>query len=67
MKGLRMRRLAKGLSLLALAKLLGVSQFSVIRWEQGKTSPTAEKLKKLAEILETTPNDLLGVEDKEGA
>lgn len=57
-------RIAKGITITRLANLLDVSQFSIIRWEQGKTSPSAEKLKKLAELLNVTPNDLLGVNER---
>ena len=67
MNRLRELRLKEKLTLQQVAKVLGVSQFSIIRWEKGETSPNAEKLKKLADLLHVTPNDLLGVETEGGS
>ena len=64
MNRLRELRLKEKLTLQQVAKVLGVSQFSIIRWEKGETSPNAEKLRKLADLLHVTPNDLLGIEVK---
>jgi len=64
MNRLKELRLKEKLTLQQVAKVLGVSQFSIIRWEKGETSPNAEKLKMLADLLHVTPNDLLGVELK---
>lgn len=44
-------RLARGLSQVELAKLLGVSEFTVQKWETGKRNPRAKRLKRLARIL----------------
>lgn len=55
-------RLRNNWTLVSVAKMLGVSQFSIIRWEKGTTKPDAEEIKKLAQIFSVTPNDLLGVE-----
>ena len=57
-------RQQNGLTIRQVAYLLCVSQFSIIRWEKGVTSPNAEKLKKLADLLQVTPNELLGVDGK---
>lgn len=62
MTKLRELRLKNKWTLLKVAKMLGVSQFSIIRWEKGTTKPDADEIKKLAEIFCTTPNYLLGVE-----
>lgn len=62
MNRLKELRLREKLTLKQVAEMLGVSQFSIIRWEKGETSPNAEKLKKLADLLHVTPNELLGVE-----
>ena len=61
MNQLKELRQRNGLTIRKVADLLGVSQFSIIRWEKGATSPNAEKLKKLADLLHVTPNELLGV------
>lgn len=49
-----------GVSQSELAAAAGVSERSVIRWEQGE-SLTMNNLLKLAKALNVTPNDLLGV------
>ena len=46
-----------------LAELLGISLMTVRRWEWGETSPNANILPKLAEVLQTTPECLLGEND----
>ena len=61
MNRLKELRQRNGLTIRKVADLLGVSQFSIIRWEKGATSPNAEKLKKLADLLQVTPNELLGI------
>lgn len=66
MERLKAARKANGLTIAALAGLIGVSMHSVFRWEHGKSSPNAEELKKLAAVLNVTPNDLLGVNEKKG-
>jgi len=46
-----------------VAKLLGVTQATVSRWTSGEYQPDLETLFKLCEILDTSPNVLLGWED----
>lgn len=65
---LRLRREMKGLSQEEVAKAVGVARQTVTAWEGGQTERIeAHNIKKLAKALGVTPNDLLGVEDKEGA
>ena len=52
-------RLIAGMSQGELARQMGLSQGAVSLWEQGKTSPSAPKLKRLAEVLNTTVDELL--------
>lgn len=62
--GLRIReaRLAKQLKQEDLAVLLEVSSYSVVsKWEVGKAKPDCETLKRLCQILEVSPEYLLGV------
>ena len=62
--GLRIReaRLAKQLKQEELAVLLEVSSYSVVsKWEVGKAKPDCETLKRLCQILEVSPEYLLGV------
>ena len=46
-----------------LAELLGVHVNTIVRWERGDRIPTADKLKILADILGTTPSELLNTDD----
>lgn len=61
MTRLREFREKAGFSQLELSKMAGVSERSVIRWEQGE-SINMDNLLKLAAALNVTPNELLGVE-----
>ena len=54
------QRIRAGLNQLALAKLLGIAQPAVARYESGMREPDLDDLITIAEKLETTPNDLLG-------
>lgn len=55
------RRIAAGMSLVALSRAVGVSTRQVINYEQGKHSPSPAKLKRLAEVLGVTAQVLAGV------
>ncbi|MBQ4431279.1 MAG: helix-turn-helix transcriptional regulator [Synergistaceae bacterium] len=48
-----------------LAERLGVHVNTIVRWERGERMPTADKLKALADILGTTPSELLSSEDSQ--
>lgn len=52
-------RKEKGMTQKELASKLNVSDKAVSRWETGKNYPDIETLKKLAELLDITINDLL--------
>lgn len=63
-KSLRER---KNLSQYKFAEMLGVAQSTVAMWETGTNIPTADKLPKIAEILNCTIDDLFGrTEETEG-
>ena len=47
-----------------LAKMLGVTQGAVSQWEKGMTRPDIKFLPKLAEILDCTTDELLGITKK---
>ena len=49
-KGLATQRARLGLSAREMAQLLGVSQLSVYKWEQGKARPRAKQLVAIAAI-----------------
>lgn len=60
---LRQCRKQKHMSQAELASLLGVTQQAVGKWESGKSSPDPTTVAKLAEILDTTADYLLGLFD----
>ena len=67
---IRAKRKEKHLTQEELAMLLGISYMTIRRWEGSKCTPNTAKLKRLAEILETSPAFLLGdtnVESKDNA
>ena len=48
-----------------LAKILGVSPRSIMRWEQNETTPNAEELEKITSLLGIPADDLMNdTEDK---
>ena len=52
-------RKSKGLTQTDLAERCGFSRNSIVNWETGKREPKIGDIKKLAEALEVSPNDLL--------
>lgn len=57
-KGLKSRRLALGLSQVALADMLGTVQSAVSAWESGEKLPRASQLPALAKALQCSIDDL---------
>lgn len=55
---IRELRLARGLTMEALAKEVGVNRSAVAHWEAGKNSPRERLLKRLAAALGVTVGDL---------
>ena len=55
-------RKEKGLTTYDVGEALGVSPSAITNWERGFRRPDIDTLVKLAEVLECTPNDLLGFE-----
>lgn len=57
----RLRELRKqaGFTQAAVAEQLKVTQAAVSDWESGKTWPSTEKLRPLAQMLKTTVDELL--------
>ena len=55
-------RIKKGLSQQELGNTIGVTKVSICGYENGTRLPNLEKLVKLAEVLETTTDYLLGDE-----
>lgn len=57
--GLVAARKAARLSQAALAERLGVRKMTVFRWENGQTEPSLAVLRRLAELLGCSTQDLL--------
>ncbi len=57
-------RLAKKISQVELAKILGVTKQSVSNWENENIQPSIEMLSKIADALSVTTDYLLSREEK---
>jgi transcriptional regulator with XRE-family HTH domain len=57
---LKQFRVRAGITQAKLAKKVGVTQPNYYRWESGSAQIPEEKLKKLAKVLDTSPEALLG-------
>lgn len=62
MNKLKELRQRAGLKQTDIAHTLSVSQQAVAKWESGESMPQADKLSKLAKILNCTIDDLLSTE-----
>ncbi|MBQ4322379.1 MAG: helix-turn-helix transcriptional regulator, partial [Clostridia bacterium] len=60
-RNLRAIRKARGISQTEVAKRLFVTPQTVSKWENGNALPDVTNLCHLSELLQTTPNRLLGV------
>ncbi|MDP3488145.1 MAG: helix-turn-helix transcriptional regulator, partial [Bacillota bacterium] len=58
---LRKARMAKEMTQLALATQLSISRGTLANWEIGRTTPDPETIHRLAVLLETSTDALLGV------
>lgn len=57
-------RKARGLTQEELAQATGISRITIARYETNKMDPTAEKLRKLASVLNVAADDLIGGEEE---
>lgn len=64
MNGIEVQRKKAGLTQIQLAEAIGVTQANVSIWENGKSLPTADKLKKISEILKCSIEDLFKKENE---
>lgn len=55
-------RKEKGLTMNKLAKIMGVAQSAIVRWENGTTEPKVKIIRSLAEILDVDEAYLLGTQ-----
>ncbi|MBQ6863900.1 MAG: helix-turn-helix transcriptional regulator [Clostridia bacterium] len=61
---LRQIRLAKKISQVELANLLGVTKQSVSNWENDNIQPSIEMLVKISNVLSVSCDYLLGIDNK---
>lgn len=64
MNAIKSQRIKAGFTQIDLAKAVGVTQGAVAQWEAHITSPNIRLLPKLAEILNCTTDELLGIVPK---
>lgn len=62
---LKEARIKSGLTVIAVARAINVSQQAVYQWESGETSPTIANLIKLAKLYGCKVDDLLDGMEKE--
>lgn len=62
-KRLKELRKEKGLTQVAISKMLGLSQQSYLRYELNKGEPSLETLSLLCKILDTDSDYLIGLKD----
>lgn len=63
MSSIRRAREAAGMTQADLSSRIGVTQAAVSEWERGNSNPTADNLRRLAQVLNTTVDDLLATND----
>lgn len=66
-KRLKELRKDRKISLQKLGTSIGVSDTAVLKWEQGKSEPTATNIQQLALYFDVSADYLLGLEDETGA
>ena len=64
---LRAARRGAGFTQKQLAEELGVEAITVSRWERGVTSPSLPRLRRIAELTQTTVSDLVRAPDAASA
>lgn len=60
MDGIRKFRCRRGLRQRELAEMVGVTRLTIARYESGARKPDVYTLKRIAEALECTVDDLIG-------
>lgn len=60
-QNMKKARTEAGLSQIALANKLGVSQKDISRWENGERVPTIQSLKKFCEVLKISADEILDI------
>ena len=63
-KNIKYYRKCKRMTAIELAKLVGVTRQSISAYEKGIQFPTGDKMKKIADALGVTTEDLIVIGDK---
>lgn len=63
-ENLKKARLRKGLSQVQLAEQLGVAKSTYSMYESGNREPNVQTIKKIADILNVSTDELLGMDDE---
>ena len=66
-KRIKAAHIAKNMTQMQLADIMGVSYQAVSNWERGNSMPDISKLADLCNALDLTVNELLGMEEKTAA
>lgn len=61
------KRVASGLTQARLGEMVGVKKIEISQYETGKRTPSDEYLKRLADVLQCTTDELLGRTQEKGA
>ena len=62
-KRIKELRIEKGMTLIALSKVIGVDKHTIIFWEQETNEPKASYIVRLAQFFGVSTDYLLGLED----
>lgn len=63
---LKEARQYKGYSQKFMAKLLEITESGYAHWEQGRTEPNVETLRRICQILDVRSDYLIGLENEDG-
>jgi transcriptional regulator with XRE-family HTH domain len=65
LRGLRQARQRQGLSISQLAEMTSLRRETITRFEHGQEEPQPYALRRLASVLETSPDELCGLSPQE--
>lgn len=60
-----LKREMRNISEIELSERTGISVVTISKYRKGKAIPNARNLRKIAEALDITPNDLIWVDEEE--
>lgn len=67
LRGLRQARQRQGLSISQLAEMTSLRRETITRFEHGQEEPQPYALRRLASVLETSPDELCGLSPQEAS